>query len=167
MCVDDQSRAQISHDDVVYEDPIISAGTCSATHRPEPTIAFHVQLFFLVLIQARMFRGLGNRVRQKLLSRPHRCTRKESQCDQDAQRILVVNRTRLCGVYRLADFHGILPFWSAPGDETQKLQILLFPSELKSVCVLFIGNLAGQCGKRAATNPGHELTEFALPVVSV
>lgn len=39
--------------------------------------------------------------------------------------------------------------------------------ELKSVCVLFIGNLAGQCGKRAATNPGHELTEFALLVVPV
>ena len=39
--------------------------------------------------------------------------------------------------------------------------------ELKSVCVLFIRNLAGQCGKRAATNPGHELTEFALLVVPV
>jgi hypothetical protein len=39
--------------------------------------------------------------------------------------------------------------------------------ELKSVRVLFIGNLAGQCGKRAATNPGHELTEFALLVVPV
>jgi hypothetical protein len=60
-----------------------------------PPIAFDVSLLFLVLIQARMFRGLRNRVRRKLLSMPHRCTRKESQCDQDAQRILVINRTRL------------------------------------------------------------------------
>ena len=53
------------------------------------------RLLFFVLIQARMFRGLRNRVRQKLLSMPHRCTRKESQCDQDTQGILVINRTRL------------------------------------------------------------------------
>jgi hypothetical protein len=60
-----------------------------------PPIAFDVRLLFFVLIQARMFRGLRNRVRQKLLSMPRRCTRKESQCDQDAQGILVINRTRL------------------------------------------------------------------------
>jgi hypothetical protein len=60
-----------------------------------PSGRLRCRLLFFVLIQARMFRGLGNRVRQKLLSMPHRCTRKESQCDQDAQRILVINRTRL------------------------------------------------------------------------
>ena len=33
--------------------------------------------------------------------------------------------------------------------------------------VLFVRNLAGRRGKRAASNPGHELTEFALLVVPV
>jgi hypothetical protein len=67
----------------------------SRSVRPLPSDRVRFRLLFFVLIQARMFPGLRNRVRQKLLSMPHRCTRKESQCDQDAQGILVINRTQL------------------------------------------------------------------------
>jgi hypothetical protein len=51
--------------------------TCRVLSVLCPPIAFDVRLLFFVLIQTGMFRGLRNRVRQKLFM-PHRCTRKES-----------------------------------------------------------------------------------------